>query len=62
MIVPIELLESVIFALDMFVRVLIEGEETQLRIMGHIFPHQKAKDASYLMVWVFFFVLISVYV
>ena len=54
MIVPIELLESVILALDMFVRVLIEGEETQLHTMGHILPHQKAKDASYLMVWVFF--------
>ena len=54
MIVPIELLESVIFALDMFVRVLIEGEETQLHTMGHILPHQKAKDASYLRVWVFF--------
>ena len=49
-IVPYELLEAVIFALAMFVRVLTEGEENQLRTMGHILPHQKAEDALYFMV------------
>lgn len=49
-IVPFELLEAVIFALGMFARVLTESEESQLRAMGHILPHQKAEDALYFMV------------
>lgn len=48
--VPFELLEAVIFALGMFIRVLTEGEESQLRAMGHILPHQRAEDALYFMV------------
>ncbi|KAK7677232.1 hypothetical protein QCA50_019826 [Cerrena zonata] len=47
--VPFELLEAVIFALAMFARVLTESEESQLRAMGHILPHQKAEDALYFM-------------
>ncbi|THH31046.1 hypothetical protein EUX98_g3139 [Antrodiella citrinella] len=47
--VPVDLLEDVIFILKMFVRVLTESTEQQLREIGHYLPHQKAEVAGYFM-------------
>ncbi|TCD67331.1 hypothetical protein EIP91_000252 [Steccherinum ochraceum] len=47
--VPADLVEDVIFILKMFVRVLTESTEKQLRDIGHYLPHQKAEVAQYFM-------------
>ncbi|EMD37297.1 hypothetical protein CERSUDRAFT_113947, partial [Gelatoporia subvermispora B] len=47
--VPVELLEPVIFTLKMFIRVLEESTEDQLRAIGHYLPNQDAKKANYVM-------------
>ncbi|KAI0069697.1 hypothetical protein K474DRAFT_1670734 [Panus rudis PR-1116 ss-1] len=47
--VSVELLEPVIWALDMFRRVLTECSEDQLRTIGHILPHQEAEPTLYFM-------------
>ncbi|KAH8101077.1 hypothetical protein BXZ70DRAFT_107136 [Cristinia sonorae] len=47
--VPVDLLEDVIFILKMFIRVLTESTEKQLRNIGHVLPHQKVDIAKYFM-------------
>ena len=43
-------MEDVIWTLEMFVRVLTESTEKQLRDVGHYLPKQKAEVANYFMV------------
>ncbi|KAI0053520.1 hypothetical protein FA95DRAFT_1481533 [Auriscalpium vulgare] len=45
--VPDSILEPVIFALKMFIRVMEEGTEQQLRGMGHILPNQTLEFGKY---------------
>ncbi|KAI0060082.1 hypothetical protein BV25DRAFT_1828173 [Artomyces pyxidatus] len=45
--VPDSLLEDVIFVLKMFIRVMEESSEDQLRAMGHILPNQKLEVGKY---------------
>ncbi|KAI0798244.1 hypothetical protein C8Q75DRAFT_741096 [Abortiporus biennis] len=48
--VPDEFLEDVIWGLQMFIRVLTECSEEELRAVGHYLPHQEAKLAGYFMI------------
>jgi len=47
--VPVDLREPVVFGLQMFIRVLEESSEKQLRAIGHYLPHQDAQKANYFM-------------
>lgn len=44
------MLEPVVFALEMFIRVLQECSEQQLRVIGHVLPNQTLEKAQYFMV------------
>ena len=48
--VPEHMLEPVVFALEQFIRVLTECPERQLRVIGHVLPHQTLEAAQYVMV------------
>lgn len=48
--VPPELLGQCIWALEWFIRALLDGSELQLRTFGHILPHQQLDEARYFMV------------
>ncbi|GJE94140.1 zinc finger MYND domain-containing protein [Phanerochaete sordida] len=47
--VPETMLEPVVFALEQFIRVLTECPERQLRVIGHVLPHQTLETAQYFM-------------
>lgn len=44
------MLEAVVFALEMFIRVMTECSERQLRAMGHVLANQTLETAQYFMV------------